>query len=262
MDAFVKLPEVMQVIGHGPTKSSVVAGHARPRRRRSCSTPTCGWSTDEQFPFALHYFTGSKEHNIRLRQRAIDRGLALNEYAPGRRQEGDPVQDEADIFAALGLDYIAAGAARGHRRDRGGRGAHAARRWSTAADIRGVFHNHTTSSDGSATLEEMALAAKKLGLRVLRRRRPLAVADHRQRPAAERVRKQWAEIDALNKKLKGFRIFKGTEVRHPRGRLARLRRRAAGGVRLRRRQRPHALRPCREEEMTARVVQGAVRTRR
>ena len=182
MDAFVKLPE-----GDAGRRR-----RGRPSRASSPRLHVHGEKVtlnadlrvvdDEQFPFALLYFTGSKEHNIRLRQRAIDRGLTLNEYGLAEREEGDRrARTEADIYAALGLDYIPPElredtgeieAAEAHKLPGAGR---------RTRDIRGVFHNHTTYSDGDATLEEMALAGEEARLRVLRRRRSLAVADHRAR---------------------------------------------------------------------------------
>src|SRR5215212_2268178 len=167
--------------------------------------------TDEQFPFALHYFTGSKEHNIRMRQRAIDRGLTLNEYALANATKSVPCKTEEDIFAALGLPYIPPEM----REDTGEIEAAEAKKLPALiaeTDIRGVFHNHTTYSDGTATLEEMALAAKEIGFEYF------GVGDHSQSLTIARglppgaVRKQWAEIDRVNAKLSGITIIKGSEV--------------------------------------------------
>jgi DNA polymerase (family 10) len=210
MDAFVKLPEVIQVVAHGPTKSSVVAAMAVEGAKVTLNADLRVVS-DEQFPFALHYFTGSKEHNIRMRQRAIDRGLTLNEYALANETKSVPCETEADIFRALDLDWVPPEL----REDRGEIEAaekHSLPALVTDADLRGVFHNHTTYSDGTATLEQMALAAEALGWEYF------GVADHSQSLTIARglppsvVKKQWAEIDALNKKLTGVRILKGTEV--------------------------------------------------
>ena len=124
---------------------------------------------DKEFPFGLMYFTGSKEHNIRLRQRAIDHGLSLNEYALANEKKSVPAKTEADIYKALGLDYIPPEL----REDTGEIAAAEAKKLPALveeSDIRGVFHNHTTYSDGTATLEEMALAREATRLRVLRRR--------------------------------------------------------------------------------------------
>lgn len=210
MDRFVQLPEVVQVLGQGPTKSSVltglnVAGH------KVTLQADLRVVSDEQFPFAMHYFTGSKEHNIRMRQRAIDRGLTLNEYALANETTSVPCKTEEDIFAALGLPYIPPEM----REDTGEIEAGEAKAIPALvrdSDIRGVFHNHTTYSDGTASLEEMALACKALGFEYF------GVADHSQSLTIARglppgaVRKQWAEIDRVNAKLAGVRILKGTEV--------------------------------------------------
>ena len=210
MDAFVKIPEVIQVVAQGPTKSSVVAS-MHVHGDKVTLQADLRVVTDEQFPFALHYFTGSKEHNIRVRQRAIDRGLSLNEYALANDTRSAPCKDEADIFAALGLPYIEPEL----REDTGEIEAGEAKALPALirdADIRGVFHNHTTYSDGNASLEEMALAAKALGWEYF------GVADHSQSLTIARglppnaVRKQWAEIDRVNAKLTGVRIIKGTEA--------------------------------------------------
>lgn len=166
--------------------------------------------TDQQFPFAVVYFTGSKEHNIRLRQRAIDRGLSLNEYALSGADREVPCVDEAAVYKSLDLDWIPPEL----REDTGeveAAGKHQLPALIQPADIRGVFHNHTTYSDGTASLETMALAAKALGWEYF------GVGDHSQSLnvanglTPERVREQWAEIDRLNSKLEGVRILKGTE---------------------------------------------------
>ncbi|MBA4190100.1 MAG: DNA polymerase/3'-5' exonuclease PolX [Planctomycetaceae bacterium] len=210
MDAFVALPEVVQLVGQGPTKSSIVATMHLDGTKVTLNADL-RVVTDEQFPFALHYFTGSKEHNIRLRQRAIDHGWLLNEYGLGSETHRVPAKDEADIFKALGLEYIPPEL----REDTGEVEAAEAKKIPALvaeSDIRGVFHNHTTYSDGTASLEEMALATKALGLEYF------GVADHSQSLTIARglppnvVRKQWAEIDRVHAKLQGVTIIKGTEV--------------------------------------------------
>lgn len=210
MDAFVKLPEVVQVVGHGPTKSSVVAAMQLDGTKVTLNADL-RVVEDAQFPFALLYFTGSKEHNIRLRQRAIDRGWSLNEYALGSDAHQVKAKTEADVYAALGLAYVPPEM----REDTGEIEVAEAGKIPALvrdADIRGVFHNHTTYSDGTASLEEMALAAKALGWEYF------GVADHSQSLTVARglppgvVRKQWAEIDRVNAKLSGVTIIKGTEV--------------------------------------------------
>ena len=209
MDAFVSLPNVMQVTGHGPTKSSIIASLTHGQETIVLNADL-RIVTDEQFPYAVLHFTGSKDHNIRLRQRAIDRGLSLNEYALSGENGNVPCKDEAAVYRALDLDWLPPEM----REDTGEFEIAEAGKLPVLIepdDIRGVFHNHTTASDGTATLEQMALAAKKLGYEYF------GVGDHSQSLtvanglSSDHVREQWAEIDALNKKLKGVQILKGTE---------------------------------------------------
>ncbi len=203
LDAFVTRPEVAQVLAHGPTKASV-------RLAEGVQCDVRGVS-DSEFPFALHYFTGSKAHNIAMRRRALARDMTLNEY----RLEGPngpvPCRDEAELFAALGLAYIPP-----ELREDVGEFEMAERgpipRLIELDDLTGTFHCHTDWSDGGATLDEMAEAAMSFGLKYL------GIADHSRAAAyagglsIDRVRKQWAEIDALNAKLgKKFHVYKGTE---------------------------------------------------
>lgn len=209
MEAFVGLPEVMQVVAHGETKSSIVAAMTVDREKVILNADL-RVVADECFPFALHYFTGSKEHNVRLRSRAIDQGLSLNEY--GLKGEGRDVKcaTEADIFAALGLEFIPPEL----REDTGEIEAAEKKKLPhliTVKNLRGVFHNHSTYSDGNASLEEMALAAKALGLEYF------GIGDHSQSLkiarglSPEMVKKQHREIDELNARLHGVKILKGIE---------------------------------------------------
>src|SRR5262249_37783259 len=157
----------------------------------------------------LNYFTGSKEHNIAMRVRAQQYGLKLNEYELASPTRKVACRDEADLYSALDLDYIPP-----EMREQTGEldaaAEHRLPELVEADDIRGVFHCHTTWSDGGASLEEMAEAARKLGLKYL------GIGDHSQSLTVargltpDRVRKQQAEIDALNGRLKGIKLFKGT----------------------------------------------------
>ncbi|MCE9529855.1 MAG: DNA polymerase/3'-5' exonuclease PolX [Planctomycetes bacterium] len=209
MAGFVALPEVMQIVGHGDTKSSIVAALTIGGEKVVLNADL-RVVEDVAFPFALHYFTGSKEHNIRVRARAIERGLSLNEYALKGEKHSVKCAEEADIFEALDLDYIPPEL----REDTGEIEAAEKHKLPTLVelkDLRGVFHNHTTASDGAASLEEMALAAKKLGLEYF------GVGDHSQSLkianglSPERVLQQHREIDELNSRLKGVRVLKGIE---------------------------------------------------
>lgn len=220
MDAFVNLPNVQKVVGHGPTKSSVMLAGVDHHSSRVLINADLRVVSDEQFPFALNYFTGSKEHNIRLRQRAIDYGYKLNEYdLAGCKKK---IKEEPDIYKALDLAYIEPEM----REDTGEIDAAAGNGLPDLLelkDIHGVFHNHTTWSDGTASLEQMANAAKALGYQYL------GIADHSRSLtvanglSVERVRQQQKEIDAYNANHsplshrgrraggEGVHIFKGTE---------------------------------------------------
>jgi DNA polymerase (family 10) len=210
MDAFVQLPMVQKVIGHGDTKSSVVVCGFDYHNTRVVMNADLRVVTEAEFPFALNYFTGSKEHNVAMRQRAIQYGLKLNEYELSGPKKSIPCKEEADIYKALDLDYVPP-----ELRENTGEIAAAAEhrlpRIIEAAELRGCFHNHSTWSDGNATLEQMAQAARKLGYTYL------GIADHSQSLSIangltpKRVKEQHAEIDALNDRLKGIHLFKGTE---------------------------------------------------
>jgi DNA polymerase (family 10) len=211
MERFVSLPGVLQITGQGPTKSSVIV------RRTMASGATVTLNADlrvvedRHYPFALHYFTGSKDHGKAMRLRAIHHGLKLNEYELAGEAGSIPCADEADIFKALGLAYIPPEL----REDTGEMLAAengTLPKLIEKQDIRGVFHNHTTASDGTASLEEMARAAQALGLTYL------GIGDHSQSLtianglSPQRLLAQMEEIDRLNRRLDGIRIFKGSEV--------------------------------------------------
>ncbi len=203
LDAFIKRPEVAQILAHGPTKASVQLAEGIQCDLRGVS--------DAEFPFALHYFTGSKAHNIAMRKRAIERSMKLNEYTLESPNGPIPCKTEEDIYAALGLSYIPP-----ELREDWGEVQASERgplpRLVELGDLTGTFHCHTDWSDGGATLDEMADAARDFGLKYL------GIADHSKSAgyagglSIERVRKQWAEIDAWNERNgKQFHVYKGTE---------------------------------------------------
>ena len=211
MDAFVSHADVSSVVAAGETKSSVVL-----KAGINCDLRIV---SDEEFPFALNYFTGSKEHNVELRTRAKRAGLSLNEYGFSRLGEEEKrgkakravrCATEEDIYRALGLKYIPP-----ELRENTGE-IEAAEKGTIphlveASDIRGTFHCHTTYSDGVNTLEQMAHAARELKWEYLGIGDHSKVAAYANGLSEEKVKKQIAEIDALNSRLKGFRVFKGTE---------------------------------------------------
>jgi DNA polymerase (family 10) len=176
-----------------------------------------------QFAFALHHFTGSKDHNVQMRQRALDQGMSLSEWGlvksagegtareKAERKEGMPAADEKAIFRLLGLAYIPPELREGmgeiEAAERG-----EIPRLVELADLRGVFHNHTTASDGSNTLREMTAAAEALGWEYL------GIADHSKSSrqanglTEERLLGQLKEIEALNASRKfKTRVLAGTE---------------------------------------------------
>jgi DNA polymerase (family 10) len=227
---FVSHPLVESVIAQGPTKSSV-----RLRSGVQCDLRVV---TTAEYPFALAYFTGNKEHNIEMRSRALKRGWTLNEYrlavvpipevGSARRADRTPqrdvpttkkkkspnkipsVRDEADLYRAVDLDFIAP-----ELRENCGEfqasEQHSLPNLIEKENLRGTFHCHTVASDGHNTLEEMAEAARELGLEYL------GIADHSRSSvqghgiAAEKLLEQVAAIRKLNKTFDGFRLFAGVE---------------------------------------------------
>jgi DNA polymerase (family 10) len=210
MDAFVSLPGVIKVAGQGPTKSSVVVQKVTASGTRITMNADLRVVPDVHYPFAQHYFTGSKEHGIAMRKLAIEQGLKFNEYELAGEGRNIACKTEADIFRALGLGFIPPEL----REDTGEMEAatnHTLPDLVEVGDIRGVFHNHTVYSDGGNTVEEMARAAQALGFEYF------GLGDHSQSLTVangltpERVRAQQKEVDAVRKKMKDFHIFKGTE---------------------------------------------------
>ncbi|MGI9244646.1 MAG: DNA polymerase/3'-5' exonuclease PolX, partial [Verrucomicrobiales bacterium] len=212
MEAFVAMPNVAGVSVHGSTKSSVYLDSGLQCDLRAVSM--------EEFPFALAYFTGSKEHNVAMRSRALKRGYTLNEYrlAPlddGKR-EPQPLSvtdfhEEDDIYRALELDYVPP-ALRENTGEIEAAESGELPELIEIGNLRGTFHNHTKASDGKNTLGEMAEAARDLGLQYL------GIADHSKSSFQangldeDRLLAQLDEIDSLNQEFgDDFRLFAGTE---------------------------------------------------
>ena len=201
-DAFVAHPDVAEVIARGDTKSAVRLINGMQADLRVV--------TDREFPYILHHFTGSKEHNVALRTRAQERGLKINEYGLYRGKERIECVDETAFFAAMDLAYIPPELREGIGEIQAA-AEDALPTLVTAADIRGMLHVHSTYSDGADTLETMAEAVRARGYEYL------GIADHSQSAAyagglrTDAVKRQWDEIDQLNEKLAPFRIFKGIE---------------------------------------------------
>jgi len=209
IEDFVNHSEVESILAKGDTKSSVILKNGMQSDLRVV--------TSDEYPYALNYFTGSKEHNVRMRSRALDRGWSLNEYrfseAEGRtlKEPLPEVNTEADIYRALGLAYIEPEL----REDRGEFTAAEAGELPTLIEwtnLRGTFHCHTNESDGRSSLEDMVAAAQDLGLQYL------GIADHSKSSVQahgldeKRLLDQVERIRALNETFEGgFRIFSGTE---------------------------------------------------
>lgn len=214
IEFFVQIPGILNVLSKGETKASVILDGGVQADLRVVS--------DAEFPFALAYFTGSKEHNIVMRQRAIERGLRLNEYGLFRSTEEtrDPnllvvCRGEDEIFDTLGLTYIPPEL----REDNGEFAAAEASeipRLLEWTELKGSLHNHSTWSDGRCSLEEISSYMEELGLDYW------AITDHSKSSVQarglqpERVRAQIAEVKQVNRTLaergSDFRLLTGSEV--------------------------------------------------
>ncbi|HSY74072.1 MAG TPA: DNA polymerase/3'-5' exonuclease PolX [Dongiaceae bacterium] len=214
IEFFVSQPGIVKVLAKGETKASVILEGGIQCDLRVVS--------DKEFPFALAYFTGSKEHNIVMRQRAISRGLRLNEYGLFKSKEETrdpkllvPCKSEEEIFAKLALPYIEPELREDHGEFLAGEKNDLPKliEWT---DLKGSLHNHSTWSDGHDRLEEIAEYMDGLGLAYW------AITDHSKASFqangldAKRVREQIKEIKKINeqfaKRGSDFRLLAGTEV--------------------------------------------------
>lgn len=210
IEHFLSHPAIDRVLAQGDTKASVLL--------------ECGIQADlrvvanHEFPFALCYFTGSKEHNVALRGRALQNGWTLNEYRlgpdPGSKKSPKPIPEirtETELYQALGLSFIAPELRENHGEIEGAEKGDLPK-LIEIQNLRGTFHNHTNESDGHNTLEEMAQGARDLGLQYL------GIADHSKSSFQahgldeKRLLAQVEQIRELNKTHDdGFRIFSGVE---------------------------------------------------
>jgi DNA polymerase (family 10) len=203
MDKFVKLPIVKDVLAKGPTKSSVILKNNMQADLRVLE--------EKSFGAAAHYFTGSKGHNIHLRQMAQNKGWKISEYGifKGKKQIGG--RKEEEMFSKLGLQYIPP-----ELREGRGEFEAAARKkipkLVELKDIKGDLHMHTKATDGSNSIEEMAEAAKKLGYAYI------AITEHTQSTrvagglSEREMLAHLKKIRTANKKIKGIEILAGAEV--------------------------------------------------
>ncbi|HYK86391.1 MAG TPA: DNA polymerase/3'-5' exonuclease PolX [Ktedonobacteraceae bacterium] len=209
MDFFTSQPSVQAITGKGDTKSSVNLGSGIAMDLRVVK--------DSQFPYTLHHFTGSKEHHIALRRRALGMNMTINDYGLFKGNAKDPelelvpCQDETDIYKALGMAYIEPEL----REDMGEIEAAIQGKLPKLvqeSDLRGVLHVHSTWSDGQNTIREMAEACIARGFHYL------GITDHSKAAAyanglsEDTLRRQHEEIDRLNEEFAGrLLILKGTE---------------------------------------------------
>jgi DNA polymerase (family X) len=216
MTWFCELPEVKEVTARGETKSSVRFASGLQADLRIVPV--------EQFVFALHHFTGSKDHNVAMRQRALERGYSMSEWGmvpaagegtakeKAERGESLTAQNEAELFAHLEMGFVPPAL-------REGRGEIEAAEKDKlpdlveTGDLKGAFHNHTDASDGKATLSEMTAAAEKLGWDYL------GIADHSKASFQAngldeaRLLKQRDQIEKLNASGQyKTHVFAGSEV--------------------------------------------------
>ncbi len=218
---FIKYPSIAEVIGSGESKTSI-------RLKGADLQVDLRVLPDEDFAAALHHFTGSKAHHIRLRGLAIDKGLTISEWGVHRlkaepalqkrgvgkhetAQEKLLVTDENDLYALLGMQFVPPEL----REDSGEVEAALAGTLPTdlvtAEDIMGNVHSHSTWSDGRNSLEDMARAAQAMGLQYM------TVTEHSQTSnyagglKLDDLKRQWAEIDEINDKVKGITLLKGIE---------------------------------------------------
>ncbi len=202
-EAFVTLPEVDRVLGQGPTRSSV--------RLRTGFQVDLRVVPAESFGAALLYFTGSKAHNVALRQLAMAKGLKLNEYGLFRGSHRVAGRSEEEVYAALGLACIPPEL----REDQGEIAAALEGRLPRLIEhgaLRGDLQTQTDWTDGADSIEAMALAARDLGMEYL------AITDHTVSLAmtggadAQKLRRQLREIRRIDQRLDGIRVLAGAEV--------------------------------------------------
>ena len=247
IEHFTARGNVASVVAKGDTKATVITNEGLRLDLRVVPP--------ESYGNLLQHFTGSKDHNVALREDAVRRGFSVSEYSVTNTETGEEFRaaDEEELYAHLGYAYIPP-----ELRENGGELAAARSNELPVlverSDLRGDLHSHSTWSDGKATVEEMARAAQALGHEYL------AMCDHSPRLRDGRLQQQWQEIDALNEALAPFRILKGIEVNiSANGELDVVRRhpRAAGlgdGLGAHElRQGPHGARPARDGEPARRL---------
>ncbi len=203
VQTFTHLPEVKEVLASGGTKASVIVEGGKQIDLRVVE--------EDSYGAALQYFTGSKGHNIHLRGIAKAKGIKINEYGVFKGAKKIGGREEKDVYRVLGMEWIEPEL----REDRGEIEASQTGRLPKLvqeSEIKGDLHVHSKWSDGTASIEEIAQAAQKMGYEYI------AICDHTKSLKIahgldeSRLMKQMEEIDRLNQRLKGFQILKGSEV--------------------------------------------------
>lgn len=202
MDCLAEHSLVQEVLQRGTTKQRV--------RLKSGVEMDLRVVPDESYGAAMQYFTGSKEHNVVVRQKAIDLGMKVNEYGVFRGEEQIAGATEEEVYEVLELPWIPP-ELRENRLEFRFADAGEMPELIEVGDIKGDLHMHTTASDGAATILEMAEAAKKRGLKYI------AITDHSKRVSmangldAERLRIHWEEIREVREQIKGIEVLCGIE---------------------------------------------------
>jgi DNA polymerase (family 10) len=198
-DAFTRLPWVVETAAHGETKATVLSSDGLRFDLRVVPP--------ESYGNLLQHFTGSKDHNVALRERAVKQGLSVSEYSITVVESGEELRypTEEEVYDRLGYQWIPP-----ELRENAGE-LEAARRGELPAlvelgDVKGDLHLHSTWSDGKASLEQMAFGARARGYAYM------AITDHSQRLREGRLAAQDEEVAALNERLAPFRILRGVEV--------------------------------------------------
>jgi len=205
MEAFANLPIVQEVLAHGTTKSSILTADGIEVDLRVVE--------ESSFGAALQYLTGSKEHNIKLRDMASRAGLKINEYGVFRESDGKRIGGklEGEVYKSLGLPFIPPELREDTGEIEAAQGG-VLPDLLTVEDIRGDLHVHTKWSDGAHDLDALVRAARRKGYQYI------AITDHSKGLAVargldeKRLREQIAQIDEANRTLRGFRILSGVEV--------------------------------------------------
>jgi DNA polymerase (family 10) len=196
---FVALPWVAEVVAHGSTKATVVSDDGLSFDLRVVPP--------ESYGNLLQHFTGSKAHNVAMREEAVGRKLSISEYGV-KNVETDEVfhaANEEELYAFLGYEWIPP-ELRENRGELAAARSGALPRLVELEDVLGDLHSHTDWSDGRATLEQMVEAARALG------RRYLAICDHARRLRDGRLERQTEEIAVLNERVRGIQVLAGIEV--------------------------------------------------